>query len=868
MKKIILLLLMFPCLMSAQIIDSFEDGLSELWSQQPEGRWSADQAGALSGNMSLHHTYDNTDAGIDRIMIPVKDIHPTEGSVTWSFKIRHGNDPSQQNNWHVFLFADRGVHEISPDKNFNGYALGVNLTGSDDTLRLWKVKGTQLKVVVNTKVNWQLDIGSTQYATVTIERLAGGEWNVRVYDTGSSLLKETEGVDAELFLPAWFGLAYKYTSTQDRKLWIDDIDIDGVFYADTKPPAVTETALIGRKSLSVYFDEEPASEFFNSNNFILDNNSILSVTRTSTRSAELKFLDEFPNKSLNKLTVKNICDVAGNCADTTIEFMAVWAEPGDIVISEIMADPLPAVSLPDREYIELSNTTGFAFNLGGWKLISGEQNAVLPNIIAEAGEIIILCSASDTALFKQYGKTYGIRQFSLLTDEGKLLALVDTSGVLIHGVEYSNRWYGNNLKSDGGWSLEMIDVTAPFNTGDNWTASVSRSGGTPGTVNSVARKNNDNTFEGIKNIFAHDNSNLTVVFSEPVINPEAIGNSNVNEKIAVTETVKTDVLLRKFDLKLSAPLENGQIYTFRLPGDIKDFAGNRPLVTEFRFGLTEDAAYRDVMFNELLFNPLPGDQDYIELHNCSGKIIDASRLLLARIIPGNSDTSSLVTVSPVSRCILPGEYFVLTIDRQKVIDRYPAAVAKNIYELPSLPAMPDDEGTLLLLNRELDLVDKVAYSKNMHNQLLSGNDGIALEKVNECGSSEEPSNWHSATEPSGWGTPGTENSYVNREPLSQGIHLSSTRITPNNDGIDDYLSVSFALNSYDNVISVWVYSEAGTLVNKVASNMLIPEEANITWDGTASDGTPVTNGIYIIYITWFSTSGKTESLKKVCTVLR
>jgi len=38
----------------------------------------------------------------------------------------------------------------------------------------------------------------------------------------------------------------------------------------------------------------------------------------------------------------------------------------------------------------------------------------------------------------------------------------DSSGSFIHGVEYSSDWYKDDLKSKGGWSLEMIDIRFPF----------------------------------------------------------------------------------------------------------------------------------------------------------------------------------------------------------------------------------------------------------------------------------------------------------------------------------------------------------------------------------------------------------------------
>ncbi|MBI5008852.1 MAG: hypothetical protein HZB98_04230 [Bacteroidia bacterium] len=71
-----------------------------------------------------------------------------------------------------------------------------------------------------------------------------------------------------------------------------------------------------------------------------------------------------------------------------------------------------------------------------------------------------------------------------------------------------------------------------------------------------------------------------------------------------------------------------------------------------------------------------------------------------------------------------------------------------------------------------------------------------------------------------------------------------------------------------NIISVSVFDERGSQIRKIASNMLTGNEVSFVWDGIADDGSPVRSGIYIVYITWFDDTGKSESFKRVCTVLR
>ena len=87
------------------------------------------------------------------------------------------------------------------------------------------------------------------------------------------------------------------------------------------------------------------------------------------------------------------------------------------------------------------------------------------------------------------------------------------------------------LKSAGGWSLEMIDTRYPFFDKGNWTASLSRKGGTPGIINSADRSNPDVLFNGLQNVFPEDSSELSVMFSEPLFGfPSLINNVKVDRE--------------------------------------------------------------------------------------------------------------------------------------------------------------------------------------------------------------------------------------------------------------------------------------------------------------------------------------------------
>src|ERR1035437_7482164 len=106
MKKVILLALLMPLPALGQIVENFESESIVNWVQSPEERWKADTTASLSGRFSLHHIFDNPDAGIDRIGIRIKNLHSSQGITRWSFLVRYGYDPSSLNNCSVFLISD------------------------------------------------------------------------------------------------------------------------------------------------------------------------------------------------------------------------------------------------------------------------------------------------------------------------------------------------------------------------------------------------------------------------------------------------------------------------------------------------------------------------------------------------------------------------------------------------------------------------------------------------------------------------------------------------------------------------------------------------------------------------------------------
>lgn len=482
---------------------------------------------------------------------------------------------------------------------------------------------------------------------------------------------------------------------------------------------------------------------------------------------------------------------------------------------------------------------------------------------------MILCQDDDIDAFKGYGTAAGFRSFPTLTDAGKAIALIDNTGNLIDGIEYSSAWYRDDLKSDGGWTLELIDKRFPFSGEENWRASESSDGGTPGKVNSVTDDNPDHSFRGIDNVFPSDSCRILLKLTETVSDlSDRLSGIRIDDN-EIKQLKATDVLLKEFEIIPAQPLKSGKIYLFSLDSGVKDFAGNPAEKNTFGFGIPFSPQNGEFQFNELLFNPYPDEPDFIEFVNCSRRVVDVADLKVASVNAETGDTSTAVCLSSENRCLLPDDFYVITTNRKKLAGRYFSSVEDKIFEIPDLPSMPDDKGHLILFNRKLEVIDEVRYSEQMQFPLLQDSEGISLEKIRPDNSSGEKSFWQSASESLGWGTPGAPNSIYSPEPEEvDNILLSSGKITPDNDGNEDFLVIDLRLKGTDNIVSVWVFDEIGTIVKRLTDNMLAGQKAPVVWDGTADDGKLVRTGIYILLIRAFDETGKVRYWKKVCTVIR
>src|SRR5436190_11348042 len=339
----------------------------------------------------------------------------------------------------------------------------------------------------------------------------------------------------------------------------------------------------------------------------------------------------------------------------------------------------------------------------------------MPDFNLQPDSFIIVCGGSAATVMSAYGATVSISSFPSLDNDGDQIFLIAANGITVHAVAYSATWYQNELKKEGGWTLEMIDTKSPCAGIGNWRASEDAQGGTPGRRNSIDAINEDQSGPELKNAFALDSVTIVAIFDEPVdsLLGATIGNYQIDGGLSVIKAITMTPLFNTTQLRLNGPLSLGAVYNLNV-NNVADCKNNViGTANSTRVGLPVEPSLSDIVINEILFNPKSNGFDYVEFYNVSSKIVDVSKLYVANRSNSNV-VSSIKQISSIPFYIFPGDYLVITEDMTSLEMNYLVRKPDAVILLPALPSYPDDKGDILLLNGQGDIVDEVKYSDDWH----------------------------------------------------------------------------------------------------------------------------------------------------------
>jgi hypothetical protein len=556
------------------------------------------------------------------------------------------------------------------------------------------------------------------------------------------------------------------------------------------------------------------------------------------------------------------------CKNTTAQINSTTPQRFDIIIDEILADPNPVVGLPDAEFIELKNTSGKNINLEGWKLTSlSTGSKAFSSYLLPPDSFVIITSNTNANLFATYRKVLGLTSFPALNNSGSTLSLISKQGAIIHSVSYNNTWFQNDVKSSGGWSIEMIDTHNPCTGANNWKASTDIRGGTPGAKNSIDSNNPDNMAPALLSAAALDTIHLILTFSEPVDSAKAAiaANYNISEGIsAPVVAVTISPAFNKVQLTLAAPIVRSKIYTITA-NNISDCSGNIiQAIKTVRVGLPVVIDSFDIVINEILFNPRPGSVDYVEVYNRSNKILNLKDVYVANRSAANALGSSRQLI-PDDLLLFPGDFFVISEEGALVKQNYATKNPDNFIDV-AMPSFPDEEGTVVLLNAQDHIIDELHYSSKWHFALVDNDEGISLERIDYNKPTQNKDNWISAASTAGFGTPSYQNSQFRTDVSVKGdLTVTPKTFSPDNDGFEDFTTINYQMAELGYVANITIFDAGGRPVKALAKNATLALTGSFRWDGL-SDKLKIPIGIYVIYTEVFNLNGKKKSFKNTVVV--
>ena len=543
----------------------------------------------------------------------------------------------------------------------------------------------------------------------------------------------------------------------------------------------------------------------------------------------------------------------------------------DVVIDEIMADPTPQISLPSNEWIELKNVSANPINLQNWRIGDATgQSGPMPNFVLQPDSFAIVCTGSLVTAMQVYGRVISVTSFPSLDNDGDQLFLKSNTGLTIHAVSYSLSWYQNAVKSDGGWTLEMIDTKNPCSGISNWKASTDPRGGSPGIKNAVDAVNNDQSGPSIKNAYTIDNLNIVLVFDEPVdsLKGATVANYSIDGGLSIQSAISISTLFDKVQLRLTTAIQANAVYTITVI-NVTDCKNNSiGAKNKVKVGLPVDAALTEMVVNEILFNPKSGGNDYVEFYNRSNKVFDANKLYVA-----NRNSSGIISstrlISTIPYYIFPGDYIVATENAIELSLDYMVQKPDAVFVVSSMPSFPDDQGDVILLNSQGAVVDEVKYKDDWQFALLADPNGVSLERIDPGGVSQEPANWHSAASTAGYGTPTYKNSqYKLLQNISATIEITPKVFSPDNDGRDDIATIQYKTTEPGYVANITVYDANGRPVRNLVKNATLGLQGYWVWDGLDDKKLKLPVGSYILFTEIYNLSGKKESFKNVIVLAR
>ncbi|MGB2869904.1 MAG: lamin tail domain-containing protein [Bacteroidota bacterium] len=561
--------------------------------------------------------------------------------------------------------------------------------------------------------------------------------------------------------------------------------------------------------------------------------------------------------------------------DTLSTVASVGVSRGALVVNEIMYAP----SGDEPEWVELLNPGPDSVNLKNWRISDNNTNVktVMSSsdiFIPPSSYALVAKDANFLTVFPEIASPVVLANFSALNNTTPdAVVLFDPRSIVIDSAFYSQTWGGSN-----GRSLERIDPEFPSTSDVNWGSSQDSTGRTPGRLNSIARLLYDLSFDRL--YMTQELTNENPVIRSVVRNSGkqtaegfsitySLDSGGTSSRIFATSS--TGVLLPGDSVFFSYEWTSAPPGAVTVRADII-FPPDGRLRNNTR-SLTFDRSYDfpSIVINEILFDPLDGQNEWIELFHRGEKAVDLLRWKFHDRSTASGSVNSFQVTS--KSCIVsPGEFVVLAADSTiftlfPSLGNPPTGVHIFVLDKPSGFSFNNDIDAIVLQDLTGATVDSVAYASSWHNPAVDDTKGRSLEKISPNFPSNDRRNWNTATVLRG-GTPGLPNSVLTTSrPSSASLSISPNPFSPDGDGFEDFCIIGYRLPGSSSVVNIKIFDIKGRLIRLLANSEFTGSTGQIIWNGLDDSGRRARIGPYVVFLEAVETqSGETTLARAVVVV--
>lgn len=776
---------------------------------------------------------------------------PVQDSAVWTFALWTALSPSQANYTRIVLASDTADLSAA----YSGWHIQVGQAGSQDGLDLYRIRQGQRTLVYSFGPG--LFANPFHIDSIRIVRSTSGFWKAGALIPARGWVELGSVQDLAPLSGRYFGLEAECTSSFQSFYWHWDRIQVVPGGSITSPQQLASAACAGKclyvlpplkakpgPGATALADGQPVNLIFNlqpDGRYLARLSAPVGTPATDSSRRFLLQLSGWQDSLGLGIVPQNF---ACRCLPeaTRLELTELKAGQGG---------PSGQPVLP--EFLELHNPADHAVWLEDLTVRDAAFTVrSLPADSLAANAYRIYTNPAQTAVFRSVGvENVTGTPLPSLNDDGDLIQ-ISLQGRGVDSLAYTPAFWARTADI-AAFSLERGPTCLPH---EGWYPSRAELGATPGkspTYNWSQDTSLAPRLVGVTPVGADLRLHL---------NPAPAYGAGLTAASLSSEPPLPGGYLNWRDSSLyytAAPLlDSTQSYRLRLGGIPGCGGSTLPSILVFSQPVAADSGR--LVLNELLYDPLPGGQAFVEVYNPGSRWVSLAGLGLASLRSPWADTVWLAADVPP---LEPKGYRWLAREARYVTQAYPKAVAAA-YLACRLPPFDNDGGRLLLLKPDGTRIDALTYGPDLHTPGIAKTEGVSLERVSATLPAGAAGNWQScAAQPPA--TPG----YLNSQTLPPGTNPGGGLVadpqafSPDADGYQDVTALSAGDLPAGTVGRVSVYDPAGNLIRRLSPQAATGPALLAVWDGRTDDGAKAGAGIYVVLAEFFHPSRTLQPRKTV-----